>query len=235
MSKPPDNPADPFKKALSEATRAMAGEAELNVAFSVDPPGMSAGTMRLPQVTRRMTRDEVLLARGTADALLSATEFIGEEPFVVLNSDNYYPVAVLRALREEGAPALPAFDREGLVRGGNIDRARIASFALLVIRPDGTLARVAEKPDAATMEALGPDTPVSMNCWAFPPEILEACRSIEPSQRGELEIPNAVQYAIDHLGMEFRTVPTDEGVLDLSSRGDIEAVKARLASVRVDL
>jgi cobaltochelatase CobT len=68
MSKPADNPADPFKKALAEATRAMAGEGELTVAFSVDPPGFSAGTMRLPQVTRRMTRDEVLLARGTADA-----------------------------------------------------------------------------------------------------------------------------------------------------------------------
>ena len=68
MNKPVDNPADPFKKALAEATRAMAGEGELTVAFSVDPPGFSAGTMRLPQVTRRMTRDEVLLARGTADA-----------------------------------------------------------------------------------------------------------------------------------------------------------------------
>jgi cobaltochelatase CobT len=68
MSKPADNPADPFKKALAEATRAMAAEPELTVAYSVDPPGCSAGTMRLPQVTRRLTRDEVLLARGTADA-----------------------------------------------------------------------------------------------------------------------------------------------------------------------
>lgn len=66
--KPSDNPADPFKKALAEATRAMAGDPELSVGFSVDPPGMSNETMRLPQVTRRMTRDEVMLARGTADA-----------------------------------------------------------------------------------------------------------------------------------------------------------------------
>ena len=172
---------------------------------------------------------------GTADALVAAAEFIEEQPFVVLNSDNYYPVATLRALREYGAPALPGFDREGLVRGGNIDPARIAAFALLVVRADGTLARVVEKPDPATMEALGTQTAVSMNCWAFPPRILEACRSIEPSERGELEIPHAVQYAIDHLGMRFHVVPTEEGVLDLSSRGDIEAVKARLASVEVRL
>ncbi len=68
MTKPADNPSEPFKKALTEATRAMAGEPELTVAYSVDPSGVSAGTMRLPQVTRRLTRDEVMLARGTADA-----------------------------------------------------------------------------------------------------------------------------------------------------------------------
>ncbi|MDW4497469.1 cobaltochelatase subunit CobT [Sulfitobacter sp. D35] len=64
-----DNPADAFKKALAEATKVMAHDAELNVSYSVDPAGMSGDAMRLPQVSRRMTRDEVLLARGTADAL----------------------------------------------------------------------------------------------------------------------------------------------------------------------
>ncbi|GHG26919.1 cobaltochelatase subunit CobT [Paracoccus aerius] len=64
-----DNPADPFKKALSEATRALADDRELNVTFSADPSGVAGDTMRLPQVSRRMGRDEVLQARGTADAL----------------------------------------------------------------------------------------------------------------------------------------------------------------------
>jgi cobaltochelatase CobT len=64
-----DNPADPFKKALAEATRTMADQPDLTVAYSVDPPGVTRDGMRLPQVSRRMTRDEVMLARGTADAL----------------------------------------------------------------------------------------------------------------------------------------------------------------------
>ncbi|AUC54779.1 MAG: cobaltochelatase subunit CobT [Sagittula sp.] len=69
MSKPSDNPADPFKKALAEATKVMADDPDLTVSYSVDPAGVSGDAMRLPQVSRRMTRDEVLLARGTADAL----------------------------------------------------------------------------------------------------------------------------------------------------------------------
>ncbi|MCA0939276.1 cobaltochelatase subunit CobT [Yangia mangrovi] len=69
MARDIDNPADPFKKALAEATKVMADDPELTVNYSVDPSGVSGDIMRLPQVSRRMTRDEVLLARGTADAL----------------------------------------------------------------------------------------------------------------------------------------------------------------------
>ncbi|MBE9638411.1 cobaltochelatase subunit CobT [Salipiger mangrovisoli] len=69
MARDTDNPADPFKKALAEATKVMADDPELTVNYSVDPSGVSGDIMRLPQVSRRMTRDEVLLARGTADAL----------------------------------------------------------------------------------------------------------------------------------------------------------------------
>ncbi|WP_306133106.1 cobaltochelatase subunit CobT [Roseivivax marinus] len=69
MASGSDNPADPFKKALAEATKVMAHDADLTVSYSVDPSGVSGDAMRLPQVSRRMTHDEVLLARGTADAL----------------------------------------------------------------------------------------------------------------------------------------------------------------------
>ncbi|MGD9917620.1 MAG: cobaltochelatase subunit CobT [Paenirhodobacter sp.] len=69
MSKPSDNPADPFKKALAEATKTLADAPEMTVSFTVDPAGVSGDQMRLPQVSRRMTRDEILLARGTGDAL----------------------------------------------------------------------------------------------------------------------------------------------------------------------
>ena len=68
MAQKPENPAEPFKKALAEATRALAGEAEIEVTYSADPPGKTNTGMRLPQVSRRMTRSEVMLARGTADA-----------------------------------------------------------------------------------------------------------------------------------------------------------------------
>jgi cobaltochelatase CobT len=78
MSKPLDNPADPFKKALADATRTMADDPEMTVTYSVDPSGMNKEGVRLPQVSRRMTKDEVLLARGTADAFALKRKYHNE-------------------------------------------------------------------------------------------------------------------------------------------------------------
>jgi Na+/proline symporter/dTDP-glucose pyrophosphorylase len=172
---------------------------------------------------------------GTADAVLAAAGFIGNDDFVVLNADNYYPVVVLRELREAGEPALPAFERETLLRDGNIPADRIARYALLDVDTQGYLRRIVEKPDDAAVRSFGAHAAVSMNVWLLTPAILEACRRVPPSARGEVELPNAVQWAIDHLGMRIRAVPVRAPVLDLSHRGDIPAVAARLRGMEVNL
>lgn len=169
--------------------------------------------------------------RGTADAVLAAERFTAGEPFVVLNSDNYYPTRLLDALRRLGEPGLPAFGRAALVRDGAIPAERIASYALLDIANDGYLRRIIEKPDEATVRALGEDSWVSMNCWRFSAAIFGACRAIAPSPRGELELPLAVQYAIEVLSERFRTLPVHAQVLDLSNRGDIAGVTERLSGI----
>ena len=170
-------------------------------------------------------------ARGTADAVLSAQTFAGTSPFLVLNADNYYPVDVLRALVVLDGPGLPAFRRSTLITEGNIDRDRIRSYALLTIAADGMLEDIIEKPDPHTFARFGDDVRVSMNCWRFGPSIFEACRSIAPSPRGEVELPNAVRHAVRVMGERFRAIPIDAGVLDLSRREDIAEVERRLSNV----
>jgi len=60
------------------------------VTYSVDPAGMNKDGMRLPQVSRRMTRDEVLLARGTADAFALKRKYHNEA-----TSARYAPTGAL--------------------------------------------------------------------------------------------------------------------------------------------
>jgi SSS family solute:Na+ symporter len=178
------------------------------------------------------TQDEPL---GTADAVLAAAGFVASDAFIVLNADNYYPADVLRALRAQREPALPAFERDALLRESNIPADRIARYALLDVDADGYVRRIVEKPDDAMVHALGANAAVSMNVWLLTPAIFEACRRVPKSARGELELPNAVQWAIEHLGMRVRALPVRAGVLDLSQRADIPAVAARLRGTRVQL
>jgi glucose-1-phosphate thymidylyltransferase len=173
--------------------------------------------------------------RGTADAVLAAEAFTAGKSLLALNADNYYPGVALAALRQLPRAGLVGFRRSGLVRGENFPVERINAFALIEVSPDGRLTRIVEKPTSAEAEAFGLDPLVSMNAWLLPPTIFDACRMVVPSSRGELELQDAVGIAMERFGEHFLVVESSEPVLDLSTRGDIPLVTARLAGVEVRL
>ena len=165
-----DNPADPFKKALAEATKVMADDAELSVTYSVDPPGSTNDSIRLPQVSRRLTEQEVRLARGTADALALRHKFHDVSTF-----DRYVPQGqmardiydAMETARCEavGARAMPGthtnidakIENEALRQGfGDIREASQAPLATAA----GYLVR-----HLATGRDLPPDAANVMNLW----------------------------------------------------------------------
>ena len=124
MKKPTDNPADPFKKALAEATKVMADDPELSVSYTVDPSGMSGDAMRLPQVSRRMTREEVLLARGTADALALKHKYNDAQTHARYVPPGDMARDIYEAMETARCEAMGARDMPGTA--GNID-AKIAN------------------------------------------------------------------------------------------------------------
>ena len=165
---------------------------------------------------------------GTADAVLAAKAFAGNESFLVINSDNYYPVSALRAMRELGKAGVALFDRDRLVTESNIPEDRVLKFALAKVGKDGCLEQILEKPSEEVLREMSLPIYVSMNCWIFSPVIFRACQSIRPSARGELELTDAVQYAIDKLDERFKVLPCQGAVLDMSSRSDIAVVAEKL-------
>ncbi len=125
-TKGPENPSEPFKKALAEATRVLADDPEVGVTYSVDPPGMNTDSIRLPQISRRMSKEEVLLARGTADAYALRRKFHDDatharyEPQGQMARDLYEAMETARC-EAVGARTMPG-------TAGNID-AKIGSEA----------------------------------------------------------------------------------------------------------
>jgi len=181
---------------------------------------------------------------GTADAVLAAETWTQGEPFLVMNADNLYPVAALRALAALDQPGFLAFDADDLVRTSNIPAGRVRAFALAVVDEDGYLASIVEKPaevppEGESHETSSPrvaspfsrkQTYVSMNCWGFDARIFQACRDVPKSTRGEFELPEAVALAVAR-GMRIKAVPANGPVLDLSRRADAADVARRLAGI----
>ena len=69
-----------------------------------------------------------------------------------------------------------------------------------------------------------------MNLWAVTPAIVDACRRVPRSRRGEFELPEAVGLALSE-GVEVRVICMTAPVLDLSQRSDIATVARHLRDV----
>ena len=170
MSKPTDNPAEPFKKALAETTRTLAADRDLAVSYSVDPPGQTREAVRLPQVSRRMTREEVLLARGTADSFALRHRYHNPATHARYLPQGEMARSLYQAMEQARTEAAGAQDMPGTAT--NID-ARIAQEAekrgyAQINRPeDAPLAQAAGYlvRHLATGRPLPPGADNVMNLW----------------------------------------------------------------------
>lgn len=123
---------------------------------------------------------------GTAHAVLCAREYV-QEPFCVINADDYYGVDAYRTIYEELC-TMPAGGKATMVGyllkntvslNGTVSRgvcrvkdnylSEIKETLKIQLFADGTIADIA---DGAHNE-LSPDTVVSMNFWGFAPSIFD--------------------------------------------------------------
>lgn len=211
---------------------ADAGITEVVVVVGPEPgPLRDHFTTVSPPVRTTMRFAVQAQPRGTADALFAARDAIRNAPFLMLNADNYYSPASLRAAAGIAGDGLVAFEAGTLVRESGIDAERVLRYALLDIADDDTLIAIREKPASDDPLVQRAERWVSMNLWSFTPLIFEACERVLPSPRGELELQDAVAIAMRDLGLTFRVVRERAGVLDLSRRADIDSVKRRLSGI----
>ncbi|TPW27314.1 cobaltochelatase subunit CobT [Pararhizobium mangrovi] len=61
--------SEPFKRALTGCIRSIAGDHELEVAFSNDRPGLSGERARLPDLPKRPTANDLRITRGVGDSM----------------------------------------------------------------------------------------------------------------------------------------------------------------------
>ncbi len=153
-------------------------------------------------------------AKGTGDALAQAYDKVGGR-FLVVNGDVLVSSASIGAVAEADGHAV-AVRRVG----------EPSQYGVVEVE-DGYLERIMEKPDDPSTNR------VNAGVYAFKREVFEVVESLEPSERGEIEItdaltelkPRAVEYEGEWMdvGYPWDLLEAQELLLD-KLEGDVEGV-----------
>lgn len=122
--------------------------------------------------------------KGLAHTILVAADFLDED-FVMYLGDNILRDGIVshmkrfNTLKSSASVLLTPID----------DPQR---FGVADLNADGSIRRLVEKPKVP------PSNYALVGVYFFTPLIIEACKSIKPSWRNELEITDAIQWLIEH-------------------------------------
>jgi len=127
---------------------------------------------------------------GLAHCVLIAREFLGDDDFVMYLGDNM--------LQQDLTDFVERFE-SGRAQSGNAYAAQILlaavedprQFGVAEVDGDGHVVQLLEKPDDP------PSNLALVGVYLFDQHVHEAVRAIKPSDRGELEITDAIQWLID--------------------------------------
>ncbi|WP_232702148.1 UTP--glucose-1-phosphate uridylyltransferase AglF [Halobacterium wangiae] len=153
--------------------------------------------------------------KGLAHALLQAEPHIDDE-FVLMLGDNIFRANlgdVVNRLREDRSDA--AF----LVEEVPLEEA--SRYGVCDTNGYGEIVRVVEKPDNP------PSNLVMTGFYTFTPAIFHACHLVQPSDRGEYELSDAVNLLIQS-GRTIDAIPIDGWRMDIGYPEDREEAEGRL-------
>ena len=138
-----ESPVDVFKRALTAASRAVAHDKELSIAFGADVPTMQAGRVRLPLPARELPAPAVARARGAADGFALRLR--------------HHDQRVHSALMPGGGPARAVYEAAEQVRVEALGALRMAGMAMNL---DAALEDYCDRRGYARVQAMS-DAPIA--------------------------------------------------------------------------
>lgn len=181
---------------------------------------------------------------GTVDAVLSASEHVGDRPYGVGNADDIYGrdgcALLVEHLRRHGSDnALAGYRLADAVIGFSP-----VTRGICRVSPDGRLEGVDERRQVTAMPdggfvagdgrepaQLSPDARVSMNLWGFTPGFHQVLRAAmdaagDASEESEVLLPEVVAASL--ATASFSVLPATGRCIGVTHRDDLALVQAEL-------
>ncbi|WP_284145034.1 sugar phosphate nucleotidyltransferase [Natrinema halophilum] len=153
---------------------------------------------------------------GLAHAILQAEPHIDDD-FILMLGENVFRANLGDVLnRQQEARADAAFLVE------EVPYEEASRYGVLDTNEYGEIVEVMEKPDDP------PSNLVMTGFYTFTPEIFHACHLVQPSDRGEYELPDAIDLLIQS-GRTIDAIRMDGWRIDVGYPDDRERAEERLA------
>jgi glucose-1-phosphate thymidylyltransferase len=155
---------------------------------------------------------------GLAHAILTARDWLGDDPFCMFLGDNFLKGGI--------AAHAARFAADGAAAQILLKRVDDPSaFGVAILDEHGGVARLVEKPREPVSDL------AVIGVYFFGPEVHAVIPSLVPSARGELEITDAIQGLVD-AGYAVRSAVIDDDWIDTGKKDDmLEANRLVLATL----
>jgi dTDP-glucose pyrophosphorylase len=154
--------------------------------------------------------------KGLAHALLTAESEIDDD-FLVFNGDNVVWGNLQKVVECQGRDGVHAS-----LLVDEVSRAEAADTGVFVTDDEGRVTAVVEKPDDP------PSTRVLTGLFAFDPSIFHACHLVQPSDRGEYELTDAIDLFL-RAERRVETVPFEGDRVNVNTPDDRERAQRLVA------
>lgn len=144
---------------------------------------------------------------GLAHAIVTARDWLGDEPFCMFLGDNF--------LKRGIAPFAERFraaECHGQILLKRVENS--AAFGVALLDGEGRVRRLIEKPKEPVSDL------AVIGVYFFGPEVHEITPTLTPSARGELEITDAIQGLID-AGYRVDATTIDDDWIDTGKKDDM--------------
>ncbi len=142
-----ETPAEPFKRAVACAVRALAGEPELEVNFSAEPSMLKGLKARLPLPSRNLPPSEIAVVRGQGDAYALRLAYHENKLHELYRPKAADAAAIFEAAEQARVEAIGARAMEGVA--ANLTAGLEARLSA------SSLARTRERSEAPLAEIVG--------------------------------------------------------------------------------
>lgn len=134
-----------------------------------------------------LVQDEPL---GLAHCVLIARDFLADDDFVMYLGDNMLEQGLTEFVEQFEAARAGTVAPAAQILLAQVENP--TAFGVAEIGPDGEVLQLVEKPEVP------PSDLALVGVYLFDPTIHEAVAAIEPSERGELEITDAIQWLVSN-------------------------------------